>query len=111
MSMQQDPFRVIKSLKGRNYYSLKALEENLEDTTLEGLPISIRIVLESVLRNCDGTRISEQDVINLANWNALNTSDDEIPFVVSRVVLQEHKAGIEKGQARDGHEQHKGCRG
>ena len=89
MSKQQDPFRVIKSLKGRNYYSLKALEENLEDTTLEGLPISIRIVLESVLRNCDGTRISELDVINLANWNALNTSDDEIPFVVSRVVLQD----------------------
>ena len=89
MSKQQDPFQVIKSLKGRNYYSLKALEENLEDTTLEGLPISIRIVLESVLRNCDGTRISEQDVINLANWNALNTSDDEIPFVVSRVVLQD----------------------
>ena len=89
MSKQQDPFRVIKSLKGRNYYSLKALEENLEDTTMEGLPISIRIVLESVLRNCDGTRISEQDVINLANWNALNTSDDEIPFVVSRVVLQD----------------------
>ncbi len=48
MSKQQDPFRVIKSLKGRNYYSLKALEENLEDTTLYGLPISIRIVLESV---------------------------------------------------------------
>tara|TARA_B100001093_G_scaffold71636_1_gene62180 strand:+ start:73 stop:684 length:612 start_codon:yes stop_codon:yes gene_type:complete len=89
MSKQQDPFRVIKSLKGRNYYSLKALEENLEAATLEGLPISIRIVLESVLRNCDGTRISEQDVINLANWNALNTSDDEIPFVVSRVVLQD----------------------
>jgi aconitate hydratase len=87
--MQQDPFQVIKSLKGRNYYSLKALEENLEGTTLDRLPISIRIVLESVLRNCDGTRISEQDVINLANWNATNTSDDEIPFVVSRVVLQD----------------------
>jgi aconitate hydratase len=87
--MQQDPFQVIKSLKGRNYYSLKALEENLEGTTLDRLPISIRIVLESVLRNCDGTRINEQDVINLANWNATNTSDDEIPFVVSRVVLQD----------------------
>ena len=73
MSTQQDPFQVIKSLNGRNYYSLKALEENLENTTLERLPISIRIVLESVLRNCDGTRISEQDVINLANWNATDT--------------------------------------
>ena len=67
MSMQQDPFQVIRSLKGRNYYSLKALEENLEGTTLDQLPISIRIVLESVLRNCDGTRINKQDVINLAN--------------------------------------------
>ena len=89
MSMQQDPFQVIKSLKGHKYYSLKSLEEKLEGTTLEGLPISIRIVLESVLRNCDGTRINEQDVINLANWNATHTSDDEIPFVVSRVVLQD----------------------
>ena len=61
----------------------------MENTTLERLPISIRIVLESVLRNCDGTRIRKQDVINLANWNATDTSDDEIPFVVSRVVLQD----------------------
>lgn len=89
MSNQYDPFQVIKSLNGHSYYSLKALEQNLEGTTLESLPISIRIVLESVLRNCDGTRISEQDVVNLANWNATNTSDDEIPFVVSRVILQD----------------------
>ena len=89
MSTQKDPFQVIMSLNGRNYYSLKALEQHLENTTLERLPISIRIVLESVLRNCDGNRISEQDVVNLANWNATNTSDDEIPFVVSRVVLQD----------------------
>ena len=46
-------------------------------------------MLESVLRNCDGTRIRKRDVINLANWNATETSDDEIPFVVSRVVLQD----------------------
>ena len=89
MSTQQDPFQVIKSLNGYNYYSLKALEKIRRTPTLERLPISIRIVLESVLRNCDGTRISKQDVINLANWNATNTSDDEIPFVVSRVVLQD----------------------
>ena len=89
MSKKHDPFQVIKSLNGHSYYSLKALEKNLRDTSLEHLPISIRIVLESVLRNCDGTRISEQDVLNLANWNATNTSDDEIPFVVSRVILQD----------------------
>ena len=89
MSTQQDPFNVIKSLNGRNYYSLKALQENLGSVNLSHLPISIKIVLESVLRNCDGTRISEQDVINLANWNAAKTSEEEIPFVVSRVVLQD----------------------
>lgn len=89
MSKKHDPFQVIQSLNGHSYYSLKALEKNLGDCSLEHLPISIRIVLESVLRNCDGTRISEQDVVNLANWNATNTSDDEIPFVVSRVILQD----------------------
>ena len=89
MSKQQDPFQVLKPLKGRNYYSLKALEEKLDGTNLDRLPISIRIVLESVLRNCDGTRISKQDVINLANWDPAINSNDEIPFVVSRVVLQD----------------------
>jgi aconitate hydratase len=53
------------------------------------LPISIRIVLESVLRNCDGKKVSEQDVKNLAAWNAKSPGDYEIPFVVARIVLQD----------------------
>jgi len=53
------------------------------------LPISIRIVLESVLRNCDGLRINESDVRALAAWNATKPVDTEIPFVVSRIVLQD----------------------
>jgi aconitate hydratase len=53
------------------------------------LPISIRIVLESVLRNCDGLRINEGDVRKLAAWNAAKPLDVEIPFVVSRIVLQD----------------------
>ena len=54
MSKNHDPFRVIKSLKGQKYYSLKALAENIDGVSLDHLPICIRIVLESVLRNCDG---------------------------------------------------------
>jgi aconitate hydratase len=53
------------------------------------LPISIRIVLESVLRNCDGKRVREEDVKALANWNAKAPAQVEIPFVVARVVLQD----------------------
>jgi len=53
------------------------------------LPVSIRIVLESVLRNCDGLRINESDVRALAAWNAAKPVDTEIPFVVSRIVLQD----------------------
>jgi aconitate hydratase len=53
------------------------------------LPVSIRIVLESVLRNCDGQRVREDDVRTLANWNAKRPAQVEIPFVVARVVLQD----------------------
>jgi aconitate hydratase len=53
------------------------------------LPVSIRIVLESVLRNCDGVRITEDHVRRLANWSAGGERVDEIPFVVARIILQD----------------------
>ncbi len=53
------------------------------------LPASIRIVLESVLRHCDGKRATEAHVKQLANWQPTSTRVDEIPFVVSRVILQD----------------------
>jgi len=53
------------------------------------LPISIRIVLESVLRNCDGKKVRRKDVEMLANWNAKKPANEEIPFVVARIVLQD----------------------
>ena len=53
------------------------------------LPVSIRIVLESVLRNCDGRKVREQDVRTLAGWNAKRPAEEEIPFVVARIVLQD----------------------
>jgi aconitate hydratase len=71
------------------YYSLPALKEAGLAPNLDRLPTSIRIVLESVLRNCDGKKVTEQDVKNLAGWNAKAPGEYEIPFVVARIVLQD----------------------
>jgi aconitate hydratase len=70
------------------YYSLPALEE-AGIGKISRLPVSIRIVLESVLRNCDGKKVAEKDVVALANWNAREPASEEIPFVVARIVLQD----------------------
>ena len=74
--------------KTANFYSLPALEE-AGIGKISRLPVSIRIVLESVLRNCDGKRISEEDITALARWNAKEPAAEEIPFVVARIVLQD----------------------
>src|SRR6201993_734005 len=74
--------------KTAKFYSLPALEE-AGLAQISRLPVSIRIVLESVLRNCDGKKIAEKDVLNLARWNAKKPADEEIPFVVARIVLQD----------------------
>jgi aconitate hydratase len=74
--------------KQGSLYSLPALEKKGVGP-ISRLPISIRIVLESVLRNCDGKKVNEQDVRTLANWNARKPAPVEIPFVVARVVLQD----------------------
>ena len=68
-------------------YSLPALAKSGFDVSR--LPVSIRIVLESVLRNCDGKLATEDDVKRLAAWSAQNPADYEVPFVVSRIVLQD----------------------
>src|ERR671934_1345392 len=69
-------------------YSLPALEEQ-GTGKISRLPVSIRIVLESVLRNCDGEKVRRKDVEALANWNAKSPANEEIPFVVARIVLQD----------------------
>ncbi|MDF1862170.1 MAG: aconitate hydratase AcnA [Verrucomicrobiales bacterium] len=70
-------------------YSLPALAESGVAPNLNRLPVSIRIVLESVLRNVDGRKVSEEDVKNLAAWNAKAPGEYEIPFTVARIVLQD----------------------
>src|ERR1022692_3337077 len=70
------------------YFSLPELEKQGLGK-ISRLPVSIRIVLESLVRNCDGKKIMEHDVKNLAGWNAKAPGDYEIPFVVARIVLQD----------------------
>ncbi len=71
------------------FYSLPQLEREGVGK-ISNLPISIRIVLESVLRNFDdGKKISEMHIRQLANWAAKAERTDEIPFVVARVILQD----------------------
>ena len=78
----------IKNGKKGTYYSLPALEK-AGLGNISKLPISIRIVLESVLRNCDGEKITEKHVSQLAQWKPKGKRTNEIPFVVSRIVLQD----------------------
>ena len=70
------------------FHSLPQLGKEL-GVAIERLPVSIRIVLESVLRNCDGKKVTEEHVAQLANWKPTAERVDEIPFVVARVVLQD----------------------
>src|ERR1017187_4797115 len=70
------------------FYSLPALEK-AGVGPISNLPVSIRLVLESVLRNCDGKKVSEANIKELANWQPTGTRTAEIPFVVARIVLQD----------------------
>ena len=74
--------------KQGKFYSLPALEK-AGVGPISKLPVSIRLVLESVLRNCDGKKVHETNVKELANWKPAETRTAEIPFVVARIVLQD----------------------
>ncbi|MFL6538571.1 MAG: aconitate hydratase [Chthoniobacterales bacterium] len=91
--MANDPFRAVREFDagtGRRgtLFSLPALEEEGVGP-ISRLPVSVRIVLESVLRNCDEKKVRRKDVETLANWNARSPAQVEIPFVVARIVLQD----------------------
>jgi aconitate hydratase len=86
--MPHNLFNTLQSFKHGKLYSLPALGKSLGVKT-ERLPLSIRIVLESVLRNCDGKKVTEEHVRELAGWKAVAPRTDEIPFVLARIVLQD----------------------
>ncbi len=88
-----DEFKTLQKFDAGNgreaqVHSLPALEEQGLGK-ISRLPVTIRIVLESVLRNCDGKKVRRKDVETLANWNAKKPANEEIPFVVARIVLQD----------------------
>ena len=91
--MPQGPFnsckhstqRLVKPVNSIRCRSLK----RRASAPISKLPVSIRIVLESVLRNCDGKKITEDDVRALANWQPNGERTEEVPFVVARVLLQD----------------------
>jgi aconitate hydratase len=90
--MTQNPFKTLKDFKlasGKTgqLHSLPALARRFPN--IKRLPVSIRIVLESVLRNCDGLKVTPEHVEQLANWQPNAERTAEIPFVVARVVLQD----------------------
>ncbi len=90
--MPHNSFNTLKSFtpapgKSGQYYSLPALAAAFP--SVRRLPISIRIVLESVLRNVDGKKITEAHVKELANWKPKGARTEEIPFILARIVLQD----------------------
>ncbi len=88
-----DPFNARASLtvEGETfgYYKLSTLADKGIAPNLAKLPYSIRILLEAVLRNCDGFTVTEQDVERLAKWNAASPEAVELPFKPARVILQD----------------------
>ena len=93
MSTPHNLFNTLQSFDLGNgstgqFYSLPSLEK-AGVGPISKLPVSVRLVLESVLRNCDGLKVQEANVLELANWKANESRTAEIPFVVARIVLQD----------------------
>src|SRR5262245_18344728 len=90
MTKWNNPLNTLRSLRDdqrRFYYSLPALQQ--EFPQLHRLPVSIRIMLESLLRHCDGKIVTLEDIRALAAWSAAKPQDVDIPFILWRVILQD----------------------
>ena len=90
--MANNPFNTRKDFSTKSgktgaFYSLPALARKFPN--VKKLPLSMRIVLEAVMRNVDGKKVTLAHVEQLANWAANGKRVEEIPFVVARVVLQD----------------------
>ena len=86
--MAHNQFNTLQDFENGKFYSLPHLEKEGVGP-ISRLPVSIRIVLESVLRNFDGKKIREQDIRAIANWKATAPRTEEVPFIVARIVLQD----------------------
>lgn len=86
-----NPFNTLKTLNNdgkRHYYSLPTLEEQ-GLARIRRLPVSIRIIIESLLRHCDQRRVTDADILRLLKWSPKITTAEDVPFIVSRVILQD----------------------
>eukprot|EP01067_Filipodium_phascolosomae_P006927 Filipodium_phascolosomae@DN5316_c0_g1_i1.p1 len=84
--MAPNPFvHTITELCQKKIYSLKLLS----DTRINKLPFSIRVLLESAIRNCDEFEVTRKDVETILNWEHTSKSSCEIPFKPARVLLQD----------------------
>lgn len=90
--MKRDEFGAIDTLKTAHgiytYYRLARLEE-LGLTALHRLPFSIRILLESMLRQCNQVEVTSQDVVHLASWQPQQAQRPSVPFLPGRVLMQD----------------------
>jgi aconitate hydratase len=90
--MRHNQFQTLRKFpfsgKTGEFYSLPQLEKKGVGP-VSRLPLSIRILLESVLRNYDGKRIGEEEIVRLANWRPDSVRTEEIPFIVARILLQD----------------------
>ncbi|RKX26084.1 MAG: aconitate hydratase AcnA [Candidatus Zixiibacteriota bacterium] len=85
-----DPFGASNTIKTKHgSYKIFRLDTLARHGNIEQFPYSIKVLLEAVLRNCDGKIVSEDDVIKLASYNAKNVGDVELPFKPARVLLQD----------------------
>src|ERR1041384_4200244 len=86
-----NPFNTLQTFNvggaSHKFYSLPALGQS--GFKVSRLPVSIRLVLESLLRNCDGKRVADAAIRELASWQPKAERVEEIPFVVARIVLQD----------------------
>lgn len=89
-SSRANPFskhiKTLSATKGKeDYFDLPSLQ----DSRYQELPFSIRVLLESAVRNCDNFSVKEKDVENILNWEKTSVEGVEIPFHPARVVLQD----------------------
>src|SRR5437016_13293959 len=91
-AMRHNLHNTLQSFKHGKLYSLPMLGKAL-NVKLERLPVSIRIVLESVLRNCDGKKVTEEHVRQLAAWQPHAKRTEGIPVVLAHRVQQDLSCG------------------
>jgi aconitate hydratase len=85
-----DPFGAKATLKAANTeFTIYRLDSLAGYGKLDRMPYSIRVLLESVLRNIDGRTVTEEDVVRLAKYDPKNVGENELPFKPARVLLQD----------------------